>query len=203
MRTSLLAVVIAAGVALVTGGSVRNLPTERPRWWWLVPLAVMVLAASWVARSAATPLTVAALVALVAFAAANLPTVGMAVVLAGLVLNLVVILANGAMLVDPGAVVASDVAPSAELASLDLGPSRRWREPGDRFGVLGDIVPVAPLAEVVSFGDLILAAGLANVTLRLLRPRSERPSPSPWRRRAPRHRKGALVSTPSPAGSPP
>lgn len=201
MRTSLLAVVIAAGVALVAGGGLRNLPTERPRWWWLVPFAVAVLAASWMARSAATALTVAALVALIAFAAANLSTVGMAVVLAGLALNLVVILANGAMLVDPGAVVASDAAASEELASLDLGPSRRWREPGDRLGVLGDIVPVAPFAEVVSFGDLILAAGLANVTFRLLRPRGDRPSP--WRRWAPRHRRAALVSTPSPAGSSP
>ncbi|MDP9420241.1 MAG: hypothetical protein M3P53_08865, partial [Actinomycetota bacterium] len=59
-----------------------------------------------------------------------------------------------------------------------------------------DILPVALLDEVVSFGDLIVAAGLANVTFRLLRPL--RPSPPPRaRRRAPRHRR-PLLSMPFP-----
>lgn len=199
MRTSVLAVVVAAGVALAGGGRLRHLPAARPRWWWLVPVAVAAVAGSLAFSSTGTSLTVAALVALAAFAGANLRLVGMAVVLAGLVLNIVVILVNGAMPVDRHAVVAAGLARSHELASLDLGPSHRWHEAGDHVVALGDIVPVAALREVVSFGDLIVAAGLANVTFRLLRPLAGPPRATSSRRRAPRHRRAPLLSTPSPA----
>lgn len=192
MRTTVVAVVIAAGVALVLGGRLANLPSERPRWWWLAPAAVVALITGPLFGIEEAGLAVAVLVALIAFALANLRLVGMGVVLTGLVLNAVVILANGAMPVDPGAVVATGIARPDELDTLDLGPARRWREPSDRLPVLADIVPIAALGEVVSFGDLVLAAGLANVTFRLLRP------VAPRRGRAPRHRR-PLVSLPSPA----
>ncbi len=198
MRVSVVAVAIATGVALAVGGRLGNLPTERPRWPWLVPAAVVLLLAPPVlsVHSAGAAPALAALAALVAFAAANLRMVGMSIVLVGLTLNAVVILANGAMPVDPAAVVATGLARGEELASLDLGPARRWRDAEDRVAVLGDILPVALLDEVVSFGDLIVAAGLANVTFRLLRPL--RPSPPPRaRRRAPRHRR-PLLSMPFP-----
>ena len=39
--------------------------------------------------------------------------------------------------------------------------------------MLGDVLPVRPVHEVVSFGDLILALGLADVVFRLLRPVAE------------------------------
>lgn len=192
---------IATGVAMAAGGRLGNLPSDRPRWPWLVPAAVVLLLAPQVlsvdgAAGAAPHL--AALAALIAFAAANLRMMGMSIVLVGLTLNAVVILANGAMPVDRAAVVNSGLAHVEELASLDLGPARRWRGPEDRIAVLGDILPVAPLDEVVSFGDLIVAAGLANVTFRLLRPLHP-PPPSPTRRRrAPRHRR-PLLSMPFPA----
>ncbi len=200
MRTTILAVVLAVGVARAAGGRLRNLPSERPRWWWLVPAAVVLLLAVQVlpVDGAAGGLTLVALAGLIAFAAANLRIVGMVVVLAGLTLNAGVILANGAMPVDREAVVAAGLAPREALTSLEPGPARRWRGPHHRVAALGDIVPVAPLDEVVSFGDLILAAGLANVTFRLLRPTGLRPVPRPRHRRAPRHRR-PLLSMPFPA----
>lgn len=122
------------------------------------------------ARPPAVALTLCSYVALLAFTAVNLRLVGMPVVALGLGLNALVILANGGMPVDPGAVVAAGVARFETVASLDLGNVRQWQDGDDRLAALGDVVPVAPLDEVVSFGDLILAAGLANVSFRLLRP---------------------------------
>ncbi len=163
-----------------------------------MPAAVVLLLAPPVlsVHSAGAAPALAALAALVAFAAANLRMVGMSIVLVGLTLNAVVILANGAMPVDPAAVVATGLARGEELASLDLGPARRWRDAEDRVAVLGDILPVALLDEVVSFGDLIVAAGLANVTFRLLRPLRLSPPPRA-RRRVPRRRR-PLLSMPFP-----
>ena len=201
MRTALLAVVLATGAALAAGGSLRLLPRGRPRWWWLVSLAVTVLVAAPRVPSAGVAPLVAVLALLAVFAGVNLQVVGMAVVLAGLGLNLAVIGANGAMPVDAGAVVAAGLAPHDEVGDVDLGPFRRWRGPGDHLSDLGDIVPVPVLDEVVSFGDLVLAAGLANVAFRLLRPRlsGTGPGSAPGRRRAARHRRGPLLSAPSPA----
>lgn len=102
------------------------------------------------------------------FALVNLRLVGMPVVLVGLLCNFLVIGANGAMPVRASAVLAADVADSVQ--GLDLGAKRRLAEPGDRFELLGDVVPVTVAREVLSFGDLILAAGVADVVFRLLRP---------------------------------
>jgi hypothetical protein len=110
---------------------------------------------------------------LVAFALVNVRLVGMPVVLVGLLCNVVVIGANAGMpvrtealrQVDPGLT-------AAELADLDsdLGAKRHIETGDDVLTFLGDVVPVRPLGQVLSFGDLILAVGLADVTFRLLKP---------------------------------
>ena len=173
MRLAILSLLAGLVLALVLGGRLGNIPAERLRWPSLTFVAVVlywapvVLGAS---SSAAVVLILLSYVALLAFALANLRLTGMAVVGLGLALNAVVIAANNGMPVDPQAVVATGLSPASELEAIDLEGGRRWQEPDDRLAVLGDIVPVAVLDEVVSFGDLVLAAGLANVGFRLLRP---------------------------------
>lgn len=110
---------------------------------------------------------------LAAFALVNVRLVGMPVVLVGLLCNVVVIGANAGMpvrtealrQVDPGLT-------AAELADHDgdLGAKRHIETGDDVLTFLGDIIPVRPLRQVLSFGDLILAVGLADVTFRLLKP---------------------------------
>jgi hypothetical protein len=109
-------------------------------------------------------------IGLTAFALANIRLVGMPVVLVGLLCNLVVISVNGGMPVRASAVLAARAAAPAELDSLDFGAKRHLERADDRLTVLGDVVPVRPTREVLSFGDLILAVGIGDVLFRLLKP---------------------------------
>jgi hypothetical protein len=125
-------------------------------------------------------LLVASYVLLVAFALVNLRAAGMTVVLLGLALNLAVVAANGAMPVEPRAVTAV----GGHLASVD-DTGHRLTDDGTRLAPLGDTLPVPGLGWVVSFGDLILLAGLVNVLFRLVRPIGPRPKKQPGPARIP------------------
>lgn len=177
MRLAVFALLGGLAVAVALGGRLSRLPNEPLRWPGLTVLAMglywapSLLGAS---ASAAVAMLLCSYAALLGFALANLRVRGMAVVGLGLALNAMVISANGAMPVDLRAVAAAGLAPPGEEAGIDLGVARTSQEPGDRLSVLGDTVAVAVLDEVVSFGDLILAAGLANVAFRLLLPTAKR-----------------------------
>jgi hypothetical protein len=178
MQYALVAAVVGVVAGLATGGHLRHLG-DRPirRWPLLVGAAVLQLSAEAAGHSGITLLLVlAAGAGLIAFAASNVRLIGMGVVLVGLGLNLVVMAANGAMPVRANALVRADVVDSrAEAARHDLGARRRLEEPADRLTGLGDIVPVPGLRQVVSFGDLVVLAGVADVLAHLThkrRPRS-------------------------------
>lgn len=108
---------------------------------------------------------VASFVLLVAFALVNVRVVGMPVVLVGLSLNLAVIAVNQGMPVRASAVVTI----GGDPAGVGTG-SHHLATSEDRFTALGDAIPVEPARQVVSFGDLILVAGVANVVFRLVHP---------------------------------
>ena len=145
----------------------------------LLPVLIVGLALQVLAR----PLDVAALLplsyaALAAFVVLNLRLVGMPIVLIGLGLNLFSITANGGMPVSGDALVAAGLADEHELPQLRLEGGRHLADDGDVLPGLGDSVPVSPLRQVVSFGDLILLVGIADVVAHLSRrrdPRKPRP----------------------------
>lgn len=169
-----IALVLGLLAGLLAGGRPGQAVGQPLRWW---PALAAGAAAQWVPELLAVPedaafaAVVASYVALVAFVVANITVVGMPVVLVGLALNTAVIVVNGGMPVRPEAVVAAGIADTREeVAALDYGSKRHLEGDDDRLAILGDVVPVAPLREVLSFGDLILAAGVADVVFRLLHP---------------------------------
>lgn len=176
MRVTIVALLLglASGlVALVVRRRLREIPLPPVRWPALLVAAVLVYRApAWLDLSGALALApvLAAYAGLVFFAAANVRLRGMLVVLVGLLCNAAVLVVNGAMPVDEEAVVAAGVARAEELPRIELEPPREWRAPEHRLVLLADIIPVPALREVVSFGDLILAVGLANVVFRMLPP---------------------------------
>ncbi|HCB37336.1 MAG TPA: hypothetical protein DEP66_03820 [Acidimicrobiaceae bacterium] len=94
----------------------------------------------------------------------------MTIVAVGTTANLVVLLANGFLPVDPQALVAAGLADADALDRVVLGVGRRLQSGGEVVPVLGPVIGVRWLREAFSIGDLVLAAGIANVCFRLLWP---------------------------------
>jgi hypothetical protein len=166
---------VAGIVAGVVAGGRPRYASLRPIRWVLVLLGGVAL--QLVAVSADVGDTVglgcmlASYAVLVVFALVNIRLVGMPIVLVGLLLNGAVIAVNQGMPVRADAIATVDDSRTpAEILTLDFDAKRHIEGPDDRLTILGDVLPLAPLRQVVSFGDLILAFGLLDLVFRLLRP---------------------------------
>ncbi len=95
---------------------------------------------------------------------------GASVIAVGIAANLGVLLANGYLPVSEGAVVAAGIIDFDGLDRVLLGAARQWSDEATIAGWLGSAIPLAPLRDVITIGDLVTAAGLANVGFRLMFP---------------------------------
>lgn len=171
------AVLAGMVLGLVLGGRPSNVSRRPLQLVSLLAVSVVLQVAAETLDVAETLGFVLVLVSyggLTAFAVANIRLVGMPVVLVGLVCNLAVITLNSGMPVDRDAIVAAGVATDAEMEDIDFGAKRHLEGEDDVLTVLGDIIPLSLTEEVLSFGDLILGFGVADVLFRLLRPVGER-----------------------------
>lgn len=175
----LIAFAILFGIALglISGGRLANLTEPSFRATPLLVAGVGLQVLSSFVDAAAVPLILASYALLVLFAGANVHHVGMLVVLTGLLCNFVVIAANGGMPVRAAAIAAAGGVEAHQVQELDFDNKHHLERPGDRLTVLGDIFPVpAPgFRQVVSFGDLVMAVGMADVIVHWLR-RGPRPA---------------------------
>ena len=171
MRFTLVAVAAGVLIGLAAGGRFSHLATGSFRLW---PVLVAGLALQTVSgRLGGAPALVLLVVSyglLVTFAAGNTARVGMWMVALGIALNLVTIAVNGGMPVRPAAVVAAGIVDPGQIDALRIEGKRHLERPSDRLMVLADVIPVRPLREVLSFGDVIMAVGVADVLVHLLRP---------------------------------
>lgn len=177
MSFTALALVLGIVLGIAAGGRVANVMRRRLELVWLLAISVAIQVAAETVEASdeiGLAMVLVSYVGLSAFAIANIRFVGMPVVLVGLLCNLLVITANGGMPVRGDAIVAARAATTDELAALDFGAKRHLEDRDDVLVVLGDIVPVRPTREVLSFGDLILAVGVADVLFRLLKPAEPR-----------------------------
>lgn len=163
------------------GGRLRNLGHARLRHAWLVFVAVAIHVLLYlVARGAGVVLPLLALshLTLLAFVWLNRMLPGMLLVFVGLVLNAAVILTNGAMPVDRDALLAV----SGDSGALQVTPGKhRLLDGGHRLPWLADVIALPLLRQVVSVGDVVLAAGVGVLVGNLMRstpPARRRRSPS-------------------------
>jgi len=171
MGFTVIALVAGVVLGLVTGGRPRNVVRRPLRGIEALIGAVVLQAVPQLLEVSGTTglaCVLGSYVLLVAFALANIRLVGMPVILVGLVLNVVVIGLNGGMPVRAEAIYTIDR--HAQLDRIDFGAKRHLEDADDRLTFLGDVLPVRPIDQVLSFGDLILSAGVANVVFRLLKP---------------------------------
>lgn len=178
----LIAFAIVAGtvIGLISGGRLANLTQPTFRGSQLLVAGVGLQVLSEVIDAAAVPLILASYGLLLLFAGANAHHVGMLVVLTGLACNFVVIAANGGMPVRSEAIVAAGGVDAEEVQGLEFDNKHHLERPDDRLMTLGDIfpVPVPGFRQVVSFGDLVMAVGMADVIVHWLRrgPRAALPA---------------------------
>lgn len=98
---------------------------------------------------------------------------GARIVAVGIAANLAVLLVNGYLPVSEGAVVAAGIIDFDGLDRVLLGTARRWIDDATIAAWLGGTIPLAPLKDVITLGDLVTAAGLANVGFRLMLPSAQ------------------------------
>ncbi|MEX2292410.1 MAG: DUF5317 family protein [Acidimicrobiales bacterium] len=113
----------------------------------------------------------AALAVLLGFALSNAHVTGVAVIGVGLLLNLISVVVNNGIPVRAEALITAGVVERDAISTVDLGPIRHFEAPTDRLGGLGDTVPIGAAKVVLSFGDLIVLAGVADAVRDLARRR--------------------------------
>jgi hypothetical protein len=199
MSFTVFALVLGVVLGFATGGRPRNITLRPLRGVGALGGAVVLQALPALldlSPTAGLACVLGSYVLLVAFALANIRLIGMPVALVGLLLNVLVIGINGGMPVRGDAILAIDRDRTpAQLRQIEYGAKRHLEDGNDELTFLGDVVPVVPLRQVLSFGDLILAVGLANVVFRLLRP------PGPIRPRARRSMAEVVALLPSSGGT--
>ena len=171
---TVLALVTGAVVGRLRGGRLRHIGQHRIRAWALVIVGfgLQVATDHWNVDRLGTALVITGSLALLLFAALNRHLVGMGIVALGVAANALVIGLNDGMPVSPSAVVAAHVASASEEPSIGYGYRHHREGSQDKVAILSDIIPIPELHEVVSFGDLILALGVAATVAHLLDPRN-------------------------------
>lgn len=145
---------VAAGFALgLLAGRRERLARIEIAWWPLLLGAVALRLAAPALGGFALVAYVLAFACILGVAVADIRLPGMWLIGGGAALNLMVVLANGAMPVDPAAVASA----GASLGPND--PLHRELGPDARLATLADVIPIPPLRNVYSVGDLLLAAG--------------------------------------------
>lgn len=164
-------VAVAVLVAVLAGGRFRAFPSIPLRWWALAVLGVALQYAR-PAGDLAFASLLASFLLLLAFAFANLRTPGFVLILAGVLLNTVVIAANRGMPVTREA-----LARSGQLSTLDElrtsgGAKHRPAGDGSVLLPLADAIGIPkPIGEAVSVGDLSLQLGVGWFIVAASRPR--------------------------------
>lgn len=164
--------VIAVAVSYARGGRLRRVADVPLRLTWLLFLGVALqvgvdLAAGRELLADAGPggytLLLLSQLLVVGWVAANWHLPGILLVTLGLLLNAIVIGANGAMPVSPRAMDALGLGP------LEVPPGKHTLlTDATRVPWLADIIPVPPLRTIISIGDIVLAVGLIPLTHTLM-----------------------------------
>jgi hypothetical protein len=177
---TLAVLLIAVAVSYLRGGRLGRLAQAPLRWSWLLLLGLLLQLAVDLAVGrgvladaslAGWSLLFASQLLVLAWVLRNWHLPGMLLVGLGLLMNVVVVAANGAMPVDPEAIVAL----GGDPAALEPGKHTLLTEE-TRLSWLADIWALPPLRSIISVGDVVLAAGLLPLVHALMsyRPAEER-----------------------------
>jgi hypothetical protein len=217
MAFVLVIVVAALLVGFVARGSLRNFERLSVRWWG-VALAGLALQAVPIPERLGSRWAVGTLVAsyglLIVFVVLNRRLPAAPLILIGLILNVVVIGANGGMPVSGNAIETAGARGEGLLTGIE-GTKHHLMGPDDVLTPLADVIPIPPPAGVIlSAGDLFIYAGVAAFVILVMLGRfQESPPPRarlqmyrgkhlPASRRLPKRRAARLSALPVGGGPP-
>jgi hypothetical protein len=174
----IIALAVVAG--LLAGGSITRFAQLRLRWWLLAPIGFALQGVPLPNGRFGGDLVIRVLVfgasyALVlAFALKNRRYAGVPLIVVGLLLNGLVVTANGGMPVSRSALVASGQGSVLHLLLEDQGAKHHLLVPGeDVLTPLGDVIPLRPpVGQVASVGDAFVYAGLVWLIIAVMRGRT-------------------------------
>jgi hypothetical protein len=168
----LLALVFAVAIGMAAGGSVSLLPEIRIKWESLFVLSLVAQGAALpyagglgLSRNLIVGLWFLSAVVILAIAVRNRSQMGMLSILAGALLNCVVVAANAGMPVSTRAIRAVDASVEASMRVTGLHVVQTSTT---RLCLLADIMPMyTPLGlrTVVSIGDMLLLVGVAVLVI--------------------------------------
>lgn len=173
MLLLVLAVVLGAGAGLLRPPLGRH--AARPavgRIGWLALGAALNAASVLLAGDLATLCLAGSLTSLLWFAAGNRAITGVAVIGVGLLLNLTALGVHSGMPVRAEAMVRAGLVESVDDAAGALDEPRRLETSRDVLPILGDVLPLAPTKEVLSFGDVVIVLGVGDAVRDLARRRT-------------------------------
>jgi hypothetical protein len=162
VRTVLATLVLAVLAGYLAGGRLSKLAMLRIRWPVVLIVAVALQCIPAAGGTWPLVLLFVSLGLLLVFVTANLRAraVGFPLVAIGLLLNCTVIAVNQGMPVTREALVASHQSDTLESLVRDGGAKHHLAVSGDRLLLLADVIPIAPIRQVVSVGDLFTDLGI-------------------------------------------
>jgi len=162
-------------VGYLTGGRLHNLSDLEIEWPWL---ALIGLALQFVTGPGSTvPLVCLYLsfALLIVFTVKNIRVFGFAVILAGVLCNLLVIGINGGMPVSKAALRGSYQWKFPGAPENNPYPKHHLATDDDLLRFLGDVIPVPePVAQAISLGDILTYGGVGMVVVGAMRGPSRR-----------------------------
>ncbi|HEY6567839.1 MAG TPA: DUF5317 domain-containing protein [Actinomycetota bacterium] len=173
---ALVAIIVLAAliVGFVARGSLRNFERIQIHWWAVALVGLVLQAIPVPARDGtrwAVGLLLASYVLLIAFVWVNRRLPAAPLILAGLLLNAVVIAANQGMPVSGSAIVTSGGS-DVIVASGDAKHHLMTDE--DVLTWFADVIPVPPpIRAIVSIGDVLLYSGVAGFVVMVMTGRFE------------------------------
>lgn len=183
-------IVLGVGVTIgyLRGGRLSRI-AEIVVWSWLllVGLALQVAVQATASRGqlpslVGTGLLLASQLLVAVWVVLNRYRPGMPLIFLGLLLNAVVLAANGAMPVAPEAIAAIG------LPGVEPVPGKHEiMTDGTRLRYLADVVPLPPLRTIVSVGDIVLGAGIIPLLSHLMTYRTPSERRGGRRRPLPEH----------------
>ena len=173
MLLTAVAIVVGAVLGLLRGGSLKAVLKSPLRGWpvLIAGMALHTMAEQWAIPARLSVLVIGSFL-LVVSALLNVHLKGAVISGIGVSLNLAAVVANGHVPIRFDALVAAgEIGPDISQERVVLSGLWQLEGPETNLRQLGDIVPISALEDVVSFGDLILIAGLTVLTMNLVRDR--------------------------------